>query len=64
MPSYEHLGAAALLRTLGKLLRQAAVTIEKQPDSRTPEEVVTTVENLRGTAARADFLALQIEGKS
>ena len=48
---------------LAQLLRQAAGSIEQQPDNRTPEEVATAVENLRGTAARADYLAHQIAGR-
>ena len=57
-------GVPALLRMLGKLLTQAAMTLETQPDGRTPEERAASVEHMKHTARRADFLACQIEGKS
>lgn len=57
-------GVSTLLRMLGKLLTQAAVTLETQPDSRTPEERAASVEQMKLIARRADFLALQIEGNS
>ncbi len=57
---YENLGAAPLLTMLAKLLAQAAATLEKLPDH-SPEQA-TSLANMRGIAARAEFLALQIGG--
>jgi hypothetical protein len=56
------LGVPTLLALLGAILRQAAATIETQPDS-FPEEAATSPEILRCIAARADFLAGQIAGE-
>jgi len=54
----EHLGAPALLMLLGEILRQAATTIETQP-----EAAANSGEYLRGIGARAEYLAAQIHGR-
>jgi hypothetical protein len=57
---FEHMDAPSLLHMLSQLLYQSAAGIENRPEDRSPEQAASSVAALRGIAARADYLAMEL----